>query len=78
MDELILIAKGVKGSTNQEEALRIIQQWGRGFQSQRGQLPIFYDTYSSLRSKGFHFPDEDAAIPSFQNNPKCVYKVSEI
>jgi hypothetical protein len=72
MDELILIAKGVKGGANQDEALRVIQLWGRSFQSQRAQLPIFYETYSNLRAKGFHFPEEDSGISSLQNDIRYV------
>eukprot|EP01041_Mallomonas_annulata_P010016 gene10016-20849_t len=63
MDEMISIAKGSKGVNNQDDALRLIQQWGKMYQSQRGQLSFFYDNYNSLRSKGFHFPVEETDTP---------------
>jgi len=60
MDEMVTISKGSKGTNNQEDALRLIQQWGKAFQANRGPLSFFYDTYANLRSKGIHFPpDED-------------------
>ena len=34
------------------QALRLIQQWGRAFASKRQTLPLFYDIYHNLKSRG--------------------------
>ncbi len=61
MDSVESISKGSKGGKNSDEALRLIQQWGRAFEKKRGVFPIYYDTYMSMRNKGVRFPKEEAA-----------------
>ncbi len=68
MDELVNIgAKGTKGHKNQEEALRLIQQWARIFEQRRSSFPLFFDTYMSLKSRGVSFPREEVQ-PTGDNN----------
>jgi len=62
LDELIAIARSPKiGTRNNEQALKLIQQWGRMFEkNHRDSFPLFFDTFLSLKSKGIKFPpDED-------------------
>jgi hypothetical protein len=59
MEELVGIANGKRGHRNQDEALRLIQSWGRTFEKRRSELPIFYDTFMHLKSKGAQFPQLD-------------------
>lgn len=62
MDEVVNIGvKGSKGVKNQEEALRLIQQWARTYEQRRSSFPLFFDTYMSLKSRGVSFPREEAA-----------------
>lgn len=64
MDEIVTISRGRKGYQNQEEALRLIQVWGRRFESKKSEVPIFFDTYMRLRSQGVNFPPEEDSSPS--------------
>ena len=57
MNDIVNISKGI--STSADEALRLIQQWGRAFENRRDVQPIFYDTYCLLKSKGIKFPKEE-------------------
>jgi hypothetical protein len=59
MDEMINIASGKRGHRNQDEALRLIQSWGRTYEKRRSDLPIFYDAFIHLQSKGAQFPQLD-------------------
>eukprot|EP01031_Cornospumella_fuschlensis_P049761 gene49761-60915_t len=59
MDDVVKIAKGSKGNKNSEEALRLIQQWGRVFENKRSVCPIFFDTFVGLKSRGISFPKEE-------------------
>jgi hypothetical protein len=59
MEEVVNIAKGGKGAKNSEEALRLIQQWGKTYDKNR-LYPIFWETYSSLKQRGTTFPKDDA------------------
>lgn len=59
MEEVVKIAKGSKGIKNSDEALRLIQQWGRVFESKRAVYPLFFDTFVGLKSKGVLFPKEE-------------------
>ena len=65
MDDLVVAAKGNKGPRAQDEALRLIQQWGKTFQRNRS-LPIFYDTYANLKARGASFPPDETAIAESQ------------
>lgn len=68
MDLLVGLARGSKGGKNANESLRIIQEWGREFEDRRGAYPLFFDTYMTLRSRGFRFPPESGA-PRSRDNP---------
>ena len=64
MDEVVVIAtKGTKGVQNTQEALRLIQQWGRAFEK-NSTVPRFFDTYMTLKSRGTIFPKEDTRTGS--------------
>jgi hypothetical protein len=70
MEDMVKIAKGSKGAKNADEALRLIQQWGRVFESKRSTLPLFFDTYVSLKSKGVVFPkEEDHPVSGYDLSP---------
>jgi hypothetical protein len=71
MDEMINLAKGSKGERNAQESLRLIQQWGRRFETSRGAFPLYFDTFMGLKSKGFLFPREDTfeQPPSSRDEP---------
>lgn len=59
MEEIVHIANGKRGHRNQDEALRLIQSWGRTFEKRRSELPIFYNTFMQLKSTGAQFPQLD-------------------
>lgn len=59
MDILVTISKGGKNTKNGEQALLLIQQWGRAFESRRNVFPIFFDTFIAMKAKGFVFPKEE-------------------
>lgn len=59
MEEIVNIAMGRRGARNQDEALRLIQSWGRTFEKRKNELPIFFDTFMNLKSKGVQFPNLD-------------------
>lgn len=58
MDEVVNITKRTKGHKNADEALRLIQQWGRMFEKERT-YPMFFETYMTLKSRGAVFPKEE-------------------
>jgi hypothetical protein len=61
-DEITVVARGNRGSKNADEALRLIQSWGRLFEHQnRDSFPMFFDRYVQMKSKGFLFPAEENA-----------------
>ena len=72
MDEMANIARGSKGINNASEALRLIQQWGRAFESSKRTYPIFFDTYFGLRSKGIKFPKEEEASSNIFDPPQNI------
>jgi hypothetical protein len=59
MAEVVNITRGTKGSENRECALRLIQLWAREYEKMKAKIPIFFDTYISLKGKGVSFPPED-------------------
>mmetsp|Transcript_17100 Transcript_17100/g.15441 ORF Transcript_17100/g.15441 Transcript_17100/m.15441 type:complete len:462 (+) Transcript_17100:93-1478(+) len=59
MDEIVNVAKGLRGKKNAEEAIRLIQEWGKDFEKRRHNLPIYFDTYVTLKSRGMAFPVDD-------------------
>ena len=61
MTEVTNISRGMRGVENKETALRLIQSWGREFERSKSTLPIFWDSYISLKAKGVSFPPEDPA-----------------
>jgi growth factor-regulated tyrosine kinase substrate len=60
MEEMVNISRGRKGYQNQEEALRLIQVWGRRFERKQ-EVPLFFETYMNMRTQGVTFPPEEAA-----------------
>lgn len=67
MDELIAVGRGRSSAHNTEEALRILQQWGRAFEQKKSTYPIFFETYMSLKAKNVRFPPEEEGItPGFE------------
>lgn len=67
MNELCNIARGSKGFHNQEDALRLIQSWNKMFESRRNEIPIFFETYMSLKTSGIRFPQEECPPPAMTN-----------
>ena len=59
MNEIIKLSQGTRGEENKEHSLRLIQQWGREYERSKSQLPIFFDTYISLKAVGAKFPPEN-------------------
>ena len=76
MDEIVTIGTGKRGYRNQDEALRLIQSWGKTFERRRGDLPIFYETYMHLKMKGIEFPplpsQEGVVGGGVVNNPSTA------
>lgn len=64
MDEVVAVARGKKGGRLQDDALRLIQSWGKQFERQRGEIPLFYDAYISLVNSGLKFPKEEVPVPN--------------
>lgn len=61
MNEIAVISRGnfVGPNKPSDEALRLIQQWGKAFESKRQTLPVFYDTYHNLKGRGVVFPKDE-------------------
>mmetsp|Transcript_30248 Transcript_30248/g.43230 ORF Transcript_30248/g.43230 Transcript_30248/m.43230 type:complete len:443 (+) Transcript_30248:41-1369(+) len=61
MNEIATISRGNYVGPNKpsDEALRLIQQWGKAFESKRQTLPVFYDTYHNLKGRGVVFPKDE-------------------
>lgn len=69
MDEVVNITKGSKGLKNSEDALKLIQQWGRVYEDKRS-FAIFFDTYMTLKTRGVVFPKEDnASLATYNDTP---------
>jgi hypothetical protein len=68
MEDVVTVAKGSRGVKNAEEALRLIQEWGRTFETRRTSFPIFFDTYMGMKSRGMTFPkEEEVPVKQFDN-----------
>ena len=63
MDEMVNIARGSRGPATQDEALKLIQSWGKTYIGSNS-LPIFYETFSRLRARGIQFPPEADSLHS--------------
>jgi hypothetical protein len=74
MDEVIQITKRNKGHKNADEALRLIQQWGRMYENDK-MFPLFQETYTSMKSRGVVFPKEEP-IPEMPPVPKRLIVLS--
>lgn len=72
MNDICAISRGQYTGPNKpsDEALRLIQQWGKAFASKRQTLPLFYDTYNNLKSRGVVFPKDDDPAPSLFESEK--------
>lgn len=78
MDEVVnIVVKDNKGIHNREEALRLIQQWGRAFEARRAVYPIFFDTFMNLKARGVSFPKEDENVTAgFETSSNATASVS--
>ena len=72
MDEMVGITRGAKGHANSAESLRLIQQWARGLQHQKSQLPIFDETYRAMKARGVSFPEDEDSSASFEIPPPAL------
>jgi hypothetical protein len=72
LDEIANIARGSKGIKNSSEALRLIQQWGRAFESSKRTYPLFFDTFIGLKSRGIKFPKEEEAASNIFDPPEKI------
>jgi len=70
MDEVVNLTKGSKGTKNNEDALRLIQQWARAYEDKRT-FTIFFDTYMAMRTKGIVFPKEEGtSLAAYEVSPQ--------
>jgi hypothetical protein len=67
---LSALGKGRSNEHNAEDALRLIQLWGRHFEQKRNKFPIFFDTFVKLRASNLRFPPEEPAGPASPEPPK--------
>jgi hypothetical protein len=72
LDEIANIARGSKGIKNSSEALRLIQQWGRAFESSKRTYPLFFDTFIGLKARGIKFPKEEEAASNIFDPPEKI------
>jgi hypothetical protein len=47
----------------------LIQEWGLEFKEKRDHLPLFYETYVALKTKGATFPNAEQSVPVFTPPP---------
>lgn len=59
MGEMSLVAKGAKGTKNSTDAKRILYEWSKQFPSST--LPLFYETYVTLKKEGVLFDKDEVA-----------------
>ncbi|XP_002973972.2 TOM1-like protein 1 [Selaginella moellendorffii] len=67
LDEMVkLVDDPQTSSQNRDKILRMIESWGEATEELR-YLPVFEETYKSLRSRGIRFPgrDEESLAPIF-------------
>jgi hypothetical protein len=70
MNEVVnIVIKENKGLRNKEEALRLIQQWGRLYEGRKNAFPLFFDTFMNLRARGISFPKEEAGAEANNQPP---------
>jgi hypothetical protein len=77
LDEMVKMVDDRTTSTeNREKALKLIEAWGESTEELR-YLPIFEETYKSLKSRGIRFPgrDEESLAPIF-TPPQSVARPS--
>eukprot|EP00286_Rhodomonas_abbreviata_P006735 CAMPEP_0181324014 /NCGR_PEP_ID=MMETSP1101-20121128/20113_1 /TAXON_ID=46948 /ORGANISM="Rhodomonas abbreviata, Strain Caron Lab Isolate" /LENGTH=307 /DNA_ID=CAMNT_0023432121 /DNA_START=106 /DNA_END=1026 /DNA_ORIENTATION=- len=46
----------------QRKVLQLVQAWGEAFKDTREDMPLFYETYSALKSQGIRFPEYDPTL----------------
>lgn len=64
-----------------EKALELVQSWGEAFTPQYATLPIFVDTYHSLRREGLPFDDsygDGSRAPIFTPPPTAAAAVAAL
>jgi hypothetical protein len=79
LDEMVKMVDDRTTSTeNREKALKLIEAWGESTEELR-YLPIFEETYKSLKSRGIRFPgrDEESLAPIF-TPPQSVSRSSAV
>jgi hypothetical protein len=79
LDEMVKMVDDRTTSTeNREKALKLIEAWGESTEELRD-LPIFEETYKSLKSRGIRFPgrDEESLAPIF-TPPQSVSRSSAV
>jgi len=62
---IVNLANGKKGHKIQNKALDLISQWGLAFKHMEDILPIFTQTYTSLKAEGARFPQNELISPVF-------------
>lgn len=55
MDEMAAVGRGRSDAHNAEDALRLIQHWGRQFESKKAKFPIFFETFIRLRATNLRY-----------------------
>ncbi|CAE7608724.1 TOL1, partial [Symbiodinium microadriaticum] len=80
MDEMVNISTGRKGFDNQEDALKMIQMWGLSYERRRNELPLFFETYMTLKTRGIRFPEPEDQPTSPQSrgnsDSACAHPLS--
>jgi len=74
LGDVVALAEGKKSGMWEArgEALKFIQEWGLGFKEKREHLPLFYETYISLKTKGAAFPQAEQSAPVFTPPPAGI------
>jgi hypothetical protein len=66
IEDVATVARNSRGVKNADEALRLIATWGRAYESRRSSFPVFFDTYMTMKSRGFTFPIiEESALRDY-------------
>lgn len=71
LGDVVALTEGKKSGMweARDEALKLIQEWGLEFKDKQDNLPVFYETYISLKTRGATFPKADKSAPVFTPPP---------
>jgi hypothetical protein len=74
LGDVTALAEGKKSTMweARDAALKLIQEWGLEFKEKRDHLPLFYETYVSLKTKGVGFPQAGQSVPVFTPPPAGI------